>query len=143
MLRIITGSILSLIALMMVACGSESRTVDIHDTEAKTWSHAEEFTYDNSDTLSRRQILITLRYDGDYVREQVPIKILTVSPDSMVLEENFTLRIPQLADMRPEEHTFVYRSNVLLKRRGRYSFRLTPDEPAEGIASVGIIVDKI
>ncbi len=143
MLRRIIGVALSVVVLMLVACGSEGRTVDIHDTEAKIWADAEEFIYDNSDTLSRRNLLITLRYDGDYVEEQVPIKILTVSPDSMVLEESFTLRIPQLADMRPEEHTFVYRSNVLLRRKGTYSFRLTPDEPAKGIASVGIIVDKI
>ena len=132
-----------LFAVLVVACGSGNHTIEMHDTESRVWSEAEDFTYENSDTLYRRDISITVRYDGDYVASEVPMKILTISPDSMVLEEDFTLRIPHLADMRPEEHTFVYRSNVLLKRRGTYSFRLTPDEPAEGIASVGIIVDKI
>ena len=135
--------VLSLITLMMTSCGSEERTVQMHDTEAKTWSKSEKFKYENSDTLHRRKILITVRYDGDYVEEQVPMKILTVSPDSMVLEEKFTLRIPQLADMRPEEHTFTYRNNVLLKRKGTYHFRLTPELPAEGIAAVGLIIDEM
>ena len=128
---------------MMMGCGSEERTVEVHDTEAKIWSESENFKYDNTDTLHRRQILITVRYDGDYVEKEVPMTILTVSPDSMVLEEKFTLRIPQLADMRPEEHTFTYRNNVLLKRKGTYHFRLTPELPAEGIAAVGLIIDEM
>ena len=140
--RVVT-LVLGLITLMMMGCGSEERTVEVHDTEAKIWSESENFKYDNTDTLHRRQILITVRYDGDYVEEEVPMTILTVSPDSMVLEEKFTLRIPQLADMRPEEHTFTYRNNVLLKRKGTYHFRLTPELPAEGIAAVGIIIDEM
>lgn len=140
--RVVT-LVLGLITLMMMGCGSEERTVEVHDTEAKIWSESENFKYDNTDTLHRRQILITVRYDGDYVEKEVPMTILTVSPDSMVLEEKFTLRIPQLADMRPEEHTFTYRNNVLLKRKGTYHFRLTPELPAEGIAAVGLIIDEM
>ena len=140
--RVVT-LVLGLITLMMMGCGSEERTVEVHDTEAKIWSESENFKYDNTDTLHRRQILITVRYDGDYVEEEVPMTILTVSPDSMVLEEKFTLRIPQRADMRPEEHTFTYRNNVLLKRKGTYHFRLTPELPAEGIAAVGLIIDEM
>lgn len=142
MYRRVVGMAVAIVALVMMACGSESHSVDVHDTESMVWSSSEEFTYDNSDTLSRRSLSILVRYDGDYVAEAVPMKILTVSPDSMVLEESFTLHIPQLADMRPEEHTFVYRNNVLLKRKGEYRFRLTPDQPVEGIASVGIIIDE-
>ena len=133
----------SLIMLMMVGCGGSERTVQMHDTESKTWSKSEKFKYENSDTLHRRKILITVRYDGEYVDKEVPMTILTVSPDSMVLEEQFTLRIPQLADMRPDEHTFIYRNNVLLTRKGPYHFRLTPEHPAKGIAAVGIIVDEL
>ncbi len=131
-----------LLAVLVVACGSGNHTIEMHDTESKVWSEAEDFTYENSDTLYRRNISITVRYDGDYVASEVPMKILTISPDSMVLEEDFTLRIPHLADMRPEEHTFVYRTGVVLKRSGEYHFRLTPMMPVQGIASVGIIVDE-
>ncbi len=132
----------ALVVALCCACGGGGRSVQMHDTESVVWDSAEEFTYDNSDTLYRRDISITVRYNGRMTAESVPMKILTVSPDSMVLEEDFTLRIPQLADMRPDEHTFIYRKGVLLKRRGEYMFRLTPLEPIEGIASVGIIVDE-
>lgn len=142
MYRRVICMVMAIVALVMVACGGESRSVEMHDTESMVWCNVEEFKYENSDTLSRRNISITVRYDGKYVASEVPMTILSVSPDSMVLEERFTLRIPQLADMRPDENTFVYRSNVLLKRKGIYTFRLTPDEPIEGIASVGIIVDE-
>lgn len=143
MKRLRSTILCSLIALCFVACGgAASHSVEMHDNWGSVWEEAEEFVYDNSDTLLRRNISINVRYDGDYVAESVPIKILTISPDSMVLEEDFTLHIPHLADMRPDEHTFIYRSQVLLKRRGEYRFRLTPMEPVEGIASVGIIVDE-
>lgn len=142
MCRRVLSIAVAIVAVAMVACGGESRSVEMHDTESMVWFQAEEFEYDNSDTLSRRNLSITVRYDGKYVASEVPMTILTVSPDSMVLEERFTLRIPQLADMRPDENTFIYRKNVLLKRKGTYKFRLTPDGPVEGIASVGIIFDE-
>lgn len=142
MMQIAKYLVAALFVVLCSACGGSSRSVEMHDQPSVVWDSAEEFTYDNSDTLYRRNISITVRYDGKMTAESVPIKILTVSPDSMVLEEDFTLRIPQLADMRPEEHTFIYRKGVLLKRRGEYMFRLTPLEPVEGIASVGIIVDE-
>jgi hypothetical protein len=136
--------IISLFSLLIfVACaGGGNHSIEMHDTERSMWSEAEDFVYENSDTLYRRNISITVRYDGGYVASEVPLKVLTISPDSMVLEEDFTLRIPQLADMRPEEHTFVYRSNVVLKRSGEYHFRLTPMMPVQGIVSVGVIVDE-
>jgi hypothetical protein len=114
----------------------------MHDRYGSVWFDTEEFVYDNSDTLYRRNISFVVRYDGDYVSDSVPLKILTISPDSMVLEEDFTLHIPHLADMRPDEHTFIYRSNVLLKRSGEYRFRVMPLEPIDGIASVGLIVGE-
>ena len=132
---------LSLMAIV-IACGGGSHSVEIHDNEGCVWWEAEEFSYENSDTLYRRNISFVVRYDGDYVSDSVPLKILTISPDSMVLEEDFTLHIPHLADMRPDEHTFIYRSNVLLKRSGEYRFRVTPLEPIDGIASVGLIVGE-
>lgn len=133
---------ISLMIFALSCGGGGSHSVEMHDSVGNVWWEAEEFSYDNSDTLYRRNISINVRYSGDYVADSVPLKILTISPDSMVLEEDFTLHIPRLADMRPKEQTFVYRSNVLLKRSGVYRFRLTPQQPVEGIASVGLIVDE-
>lgn len=141
-LRRIVVVAVATMALVMVSCGNTGRTVEVKDFENSQWSAPEDFYYDNSDTLSRRDISLVVRYDKGYVADSVAMTILTVSPDSLVFEEPFTLHIPRLGNLRPEEQSFVYRSNVLLARSGRYLFRLTPLAPVEGIESIGIIVGE-
>ena len=77
-----------------------------------------------------------------YVADSVVLNILCISPDSLVVEESFTLHIPHLSDMRPEVQHFPYRSNVVLAKRGRYHFRLRPQEVVEGISSVGLMISE-
>ena len=133
---------LLVVALIVMACGDVGRSVEVHDVPQSRWYSAEEFYYENEDTLKMRDMSIVVRYGAGYVADSVALRILSVSPDSMVFEEPFTLHIPHLADMYPEEHTFVYRNNVVLRRKGDYIFRLTPDNPVEGIAAVGIVVSE-
>lgn len=121
----------------------KGRSVEVSDTENDRWSTVEEFYYDNVDTLTRRDISIVVRYGHGYTADSVAMSILSISPDSMVLEEPFTLRIPRLGDMRPAEHTFLYRRNVLLSKEGRYTFRLKPDAVVEGIGSVGLVISEV
>ena len=133
--------LLAIVALLMVACGgSNKRHAEVHDIEGEVWSTTEEFTYTNEDSLATRDISIVVRYSMDYVADSVPMRVMTISPDSLVLEEPFTLHIPHLGDMRPAEHTFLYRRNVTLRSKGDYRFRLTPEHPVEGIAAVGIVI---
>lgn len=130
--------LIHIVALIVVttfaACNNINHNVEMHDTE--------EFVYDNTDTLSKRNIAVVVRYGSGYVADSVALSILSISPDSMVVEEPFTLRIPQLGDMRPAEHTFPYRRNVTLRRSGEYRFRLTPSAAVEGISSVGILITE-
>jgi hypothetical protein len=128
--------------IVVVACGGTERKAVVHDIEGEVWSEAEEFRYTNEDSLTKRDISIVVRYSKPYVADSLPLKVLTISPDSMLLDEPFTLHIPHLADMYPEEQSFVYRSHVVLGRKGDYIFRLTPDNPVEGIAAVGIVVSE-
>lgn len=139
--RIVRWLILPLM-VAVVACGGTERKAVVHDIEGEVWSEAEEFRYTNEDSLSKRDLSIVVRYSMSYVADSLPLRVLTISPDSMLLEEPFTLRIPHLADMYPEEQSFVYRSNVVLRRKGDYIFRLTPEYPIEGISAVGIVVSE-
>ena len=138
--------LIHIVALIVVttfaACNNINHNVEMHDTEQSLWAKAEEFVYDNTDTLSKRDIAVVVRYGNGYVTDSVALSILSKSPDSMVVEEPFTLRIPQLSDMRPAEHTFPYRRNVTLRRSGEYRFRLTPSAAVEGISSVGILITE-
>ena len=134
---------LALVAAIMVACGTTQRSVEMHDNERNEWSEYEDFYYDNTDTLCRRDIAIVLRYGKGYVADSVALSILCVSPDSLVSEEPFTIHIPHLADMRPEVQTFPYRHNVVLGKQGRYLFRLRPDTTIGGITSVGLAISDV
>ncbi|MBO5698177.1 MAG: hypothetical protein J6R90_07285 [Alistipes sp.] len=133
--------LLAVVAIAM-ACNTTPRTVEVIDHEGSVWSSAEEIYYTNQDSLLKRDIKIVVRYDRTYKADSIALRVLTVAPDSMVLEEPFVLRVPRLNDLRPEEQTFVYRSNVVLKHKGDYLFRLTPETAVEGIASVGLIIEE-
>ena len=129
------------LSMLVVACGAPQRSVDMHDTQHDTWSVTEEFYYDNVDSLTKRDIAIAVRYSNGYVADSVAMNILCISPDSLVVEEPFTLHIPHIGDIRPEEQTFLYRRNVVLTTKGRYIFRLTPQSAVEGISSVGVVIN--
>jgi hypothetical protein len=131
-----------LVMLMLVSCGGSKHSVEVHDNKRSLWSEPQEFYFDNTDSLSRRDISIVVRYGSGYVADSVALSILCVSPDSLVTEEPFTLHIPHLADMRPEVETFPYRSNVVLRVKGSYMFRLTPLSEVDGIASVGLVISE-
>ena len=133
---------LMVIATLFTSCNQPNHKVEMHDMEECVWATAEEFVYNNSDSLSQRDISIVVRYSSDYVADSVAMHILTISPDSMVVEEPFTLRIPRIKEVRPEEQTFIYRRNVVLSRKGEYHFRLTPDSLVDGISSIGIMVGE-
>ena len=133
---------LAFIATIAVSCNKQAHSIEMHDVKSDAWSTTEEFTYDNTDSLSKRDISIVVRYGCGYVADSVAMSIVSVSPDSLVLEEPFTLRIPRLGDMRPAEHTFLYRKDVVLGRCGEYKFHIAPDTLVEGISSVGIMVGE-
>ena len=135
-------SLLVAIAILFVAvaCVSEGRSVEVHDQSKSLWASSEEFYYENEDTLSMREIAVVLRYDRKDVVDTLSLNIVTISPDSLVLSENMTLRIPRLGDMRPAEQSFPYRRGVVLQRKGEYRFRLTPGMKADGVGSVGLLI---
>lgn len=142
MRSIIRHILLLAVVSVAVACNTTPRTVEVIDHEGSVWSSAEEIYYTNQDSLLKRDIKIVVRYDRTYKADSIALRVLTVAPDSMVLEEPFVLRVPRLSDLRPDEQTFVYRSNVVLKHKGDYLFRLTPETAVEGIASVGLIIEE-
>ena len=134
---------IAVMAVLVAACANANRSVMMNDTDNSLWSEYEDFYYDNTDTLAKRDIAIVVRYGKGYVADSVALSILCVSPDSLVSEEPFTIHIPHLADMRPEVQTFPYRRNVVLGTKGRYLFRLRPDTTIEGITSVGLAISDV
>lgn len=141
-MRAVKIIIAAIMTVLVVACSSPQRSVVMHDTPTGVWSLCEEFYYDNVDSLTQRDIAITVRYDGGYVADSVAMDIMCITPDSLVVEEPFTLHIPHIGNLRPEEQTFVYRRRAVLGTKGRYIFRLTPQHAVKGIGSVGIVISE-
>ncbi|MBP3547809.1 MAG: hypothetical protein J6J64_03955 [Alistipes sp.] len=139
---IVNSAWMLIVALAAVSCRGTGQSVEMHDTEQSTWSRSEEFVYINEDSVSQRDIALVVRYGSGYVADSVALTILSISPDSMVVEEPFTLHIPHLGDMRPAEQRFTYRRRVVLGHKGEYLFRLSPTVPVEGISSVGIAITE-
>ncbi|MBR0363443.1 MAG: hypothetical protein IIX38_06575 [Alistipes sp.] len=129
-------------ALVTISCKEQAHSVEMHDIKTDTWSTTEEFSYNNADSLSKRDISIVVRYGNGYTADSVSLRILAISPDSLVTAEEFTLRIPRIKEVRPEEQTFLYRKDVVLGRCGEYKFHITPDTLVEGISSVGIVIGE-
>lgn len=134
--------VLLVVGLYAVSCREAHHSVDVHDVKGGVWSAPETFRYENEDSLSKRDIAIVVRYGEGYVADSVALRILTISPDSMIFEEPFALHIPRIKEARPAEQTFLYRSRVVLGRKGEYQFRITPERAVEGITSVGIVIDE-
>ncbi len=134
--------ILVVCTALAVSCHEQQHSVAMHDIETDAWSTSEEFTYNNTDSLSKRDISIVVRYGKGYTADSVGLRILAISPDSLVTAELFTLRIPRIKEVRPEEQTFLYRKDVVLGRCGEYKFRIMPDTLVEGISSVGIVIGE-
>ena len=131
-----------IMATLAMSCNEQAHSVEMHHIKSDAWSTTEKFTYHNSDSLSKRDISIVVRYGNGYTADSVNLRILAISPDSLVAEERFTLRIPRIKEVRPEEQTFLYRKDVVLGRCGKYELHITPDTLVEGISSVGIIVGE-
>ena len=128
------------VAMVAMSCKQTQHSVKMRDVETSAWSAPEEFVYDNADSLIKRDLSVVVRYGTGYVADSVNMRILTISPDSMVVEEPFTLHIPRIKEVRPMEQTFLYRRNMVLGLKGEYRFRITPDTIVEGISAIGIMV---
>ena len=141
-MRRLTYLALAFIATIAVSCNKQAHSIEMHDIKTDTWSTSEEFSYNNTDSLSKRDISIVVRYGNGYTADSVSLRILAISPDSLVTAEEFTLRKPRTKEVRPEEQTFLYRKDVALGRCGEYKFHITPDTLVEGISSVGIVIGE-
>ena len=75
-------------ALVTISCKEQAHSVEMHDIKTDTWSTSEEFSYNNADSLSKRDISIVVRYGNGYTADSVSLRILAISPDSLVRQRS-------------------------------------------------------
>lgn len=131
------------VAIGLAACSSPSAHVEMSDMAGYSWSEPAVFTVDNDDTLSLRELSIVIRYNREFAADSVTVGVATLTPDSLRLEERFTLHIPATEQVRPVERIFPYRTRVRLMRCGQYRFTLSAADTVGGVESVGMMIENV
>ncbi len=130
-------------ALLAIGCAKPVESVVCHVNPNK-WSAAAIVEYNNLDTLSMRDISFFARCNTSFERSELPVTIRIEAPDSTYCVEEVVWRFDSERAPMPTVATkqVGYRKDCQLKQQGRYTFAITPSEPAEGIEAVGLIIDK-
>lgn len=128
--------------LWFVSCSSHSTKVEMSDMADYRWSETVELCLDNDDTLSLRDLSIVMRYNRSVSADSVVVDIATLTPDSLRLDERFTLYIPSTGEVQPVERIFPYRRGARLRREGTYRFTISSQEEVTGVESVGMIIEN-
>ena len=108
--------------------------------DLRAWNKAESLIYENSDTVSLRNLNITLRYNEDFRQTALPLKIAITTPDARYFEEEVTLQLsrPNMAMAITATESIPYRTDVLLNQKGFYTISFEPLSEVRGVEAIGI-----
>lgn len=127
------------LAMAMCSCLAPQNTQMV-GVDMQSWSSAKSIIFDNSDTLSLRNINIALRYNNSFKQTTLPLKIVVMTPDARYFEEEIVLSLHRshttLAVATTE--SLPYRADVLLSQKGYYTFSFEPLSEVQGVEAVGI-----
>lgn len=126
-------------ALLSAGCISEHQSFAV-DIDTRCWAAPVTLTVPNADTVTLRDVRLTLRHDLSFDGGPIGVTVRTERPDSMLYEEHFVLRPSSDGRGAAAVHDFAqpYRLRVRFDREGDYRITLTPDRPAGGVLAVGV-----
>lgn len=136
---------LLLIAAGLSLCGCMSpHQATATDVNPLLWEGTAEIGFDNTDTLSLRDVSLFVRSNDRFAGDTIPLQIVFITPDSLRFEERFTLCAPrtEVAAALMSETQIPYRLRVQLAREGHYRMQITPLYPVRGIEAIGIHIVK-
>ena len=134
------------ISVCLLLCGCLSPHQSAADsTSVLSWEQGAPavIRFDNSDTLSPRDISIILHHDSKTAPDSVTLFISAVSPDSICRRDTVTVHIgrnPLSNDIRPTVQTIL--PATTLPETGTYLFEIAPSEPTRGIWGAGLDFTK-
>lgn len=136
-------SIIAIAGMLVTSCLSPHQTV-VPDTGGGTWSESAEIEIPNADTVTPRDLYIVVRYNDSFRDDTLRLTIRTISPDSLVFEESYTLGLPPRRHPAAlaEEASVPYRRHVIFPDSGIYRMAFTPAMPVRGVEAIGINQQK-
>ena len=131
-----------LVVVMAIAlCGCLApQNVEMASVDMKSWNDAKSITYDNSDTLSLRDLNIAIRYNDDFKQATLPLKLVVTTPDARCFTDTVQLKLrhPSTAISVATTESLPYRTNILLNQKGCYTFSFEPLSKVRGVEAIGI-----
>lgn len=129
----------AVLAMAMYGCLAPQNTQMV-GVDMQSWDSTESITYDNSDTLSLRNINIALRYNDNFKQTTLPLKVAITTPDARHFEEEIVLALhhPRTALTVSTTESLPYRADVVLSQKGCYTFSFEPQAAVRGVEAVGI-----
>ena len=136
----VLGRILVVVVTVALCSCLAPQNVEMVNVNAKSWGNAESLTYDNSDTLSLRNLNIAIRYNDDFKQATLPLKIEVTTPDARHFTDTVQLKLqhPNTALSVATTESIPYRTSVLLNQKGRYTFAFEPLSQVQGVEAIGI-----
>ena len=138
-MRGVVRAIVVVSAIALCGCLAPQNAL-MTSVDVQSWSKAYSLTYENSDTLSLRNLNIAVRYNDDFKARELPLKVGITTPDARHFEEEITLQInhPRTAPMATTTESLPYRSKVVLAQKGGYIFAFTPLTEVRGVEAIGV-----
>ncbi|MDR2936893.1 MAG: gliding motility lipoprotein GldH [Rikenellaceae bacterium] len=133
---------------LLLSCAGRGSDFRVHDIDYRGWAGSDPIYlyYDNTDTVSARQLYLLLRLTGSIPYSALRMEVETLSPAGIFWCDTVSLVAPAadgpgtFNDLR-----VLYRSGVRLGEAGNYRFRfrqLSSDTLLRGIAGLGIEVNR-
>ncbi|MBP3550029.1 MAG: hypothetical protein J6J57_00070 [Alistipes sp.] len=131
--------IVAVLAMAMCSCLAPQNTQMV-GVDVRSWDSAESVVFDNNDTLSLRNLNITLRYNDNFQQTSLPLKVTVRTPDARHFEEEVILPLhhPRTALTVATTESLPYRADVLLNQKGIYTFSFEPQSAVRGIEAIGV-----
>lgn len=128
---------------LMAGCTTTAESI-MNDVDPRSWDSSTVISYENSDTLSLRDISIVVRYNADRQCDMLPLTITTAAPDSTVFTEQFVCRLNGQHKPAPTSAVkkIPYRLSSRLANIGTYNITITPTERQRGIEAVGVTFEN-
>lgn len=138
-MRMVSRIVAIVLAIAMCSCLAP-QNAQMVGVDMRSWSNAASIVYDNSDTLSLRNINIALRYNDNFKQATLPLKITVTTPDAHHFEEvvSFSLQHPRTALTVATTESLPYRADALLNQKGCYTFSFEPQSAVRGVEAIGI-----
>ena len=138
-MRVGARIVATMVAIAMCSCLAPQNSLMV-GVDMRSWSGAESLTYENSDTITLRNLAIALRYNDNFNQSILPLKIGVTTPDARYFEEvvEFRLQHPNTALSVATTESVPYRADVLLSQKGCYTFTFEPQSEVCGIEAIGV-----